>query len=98
MLSALLLLRSKTIDSYVEWGVEADHGAIHLYCDDQPYSVRVPIKPSTQFVAHTHPDIGAAYPSPNDINVAKKTGLCDLVVSERAAYLVHPDGTVEKVS
>ena len=97
MLAALLLLRGRTIDSYVEWGVEVDHGKFHLYCDDQPYSVRIPIKPSTQFIAHTHPDIGAEYPSKNDINVSKRTGLCDLVVSLRAAYLVHPDGTVEKI-
>jgi proteasome lid subunit RPN8/RPN11 len=97
MLAAILLLRGKTVDISVEWGLEADHDTLHLYCDNKSNSVRIPLTSGTQFIAHTHPDAEEPYPSPADIKVAKKSKLYDLVVSSQAAYLIHPDGTVEKI-
>jgi len=97
MITALLLLQGHAITSPVEWGVEADNGKLHLYCDDKTNSVRIPLNSDTQFVAHTHPAEDDPHPSANDIRVAKRTQMYDLVVSPHGAYLVHPDGIVEKL-
>lgn len=97
MLAALFLMKGHAIDTNIEWGLESDHGAVHLYCDESQSSVRIPLGPDTEFIAHTHPDGTQPYPSADDIQIARETGVPDIVVSANAAYLVGPDGTVTKL-
>lgn len=82
LLTALFILKGHAINNNVEWGLEADRGKLALYCDGKWTSVTDGTNP---------------YPSEFDIRLSEKLKLEDLVVSAHAAYLVHPDGSVEKV-
>lgn len=97
LLTALFILKGHAINNNVEWGLEADRGKLALYCDGKWTSVTIPLNAHTEFIGHTHPDGTNPYPSEFDIRLSEKLKLEDLVVSAHAAYLVHPDGSVEKV-
>jgi hypothetical protein len=94
MLLALMHLQGHAIGNQPEWGCECDHNTLHFYSDNAPFSVSMPITKNTQWIAHTHPQDGDPYPSPNDIAIAKRTHIPDMVVSIHHVYLVHADGSV----
>lgn len=96
MLAAVIFLKMMAYSHPTEeWGL-AQYPDHYVQFEGGPYSVRIDCD-ACLFIGHTHDDYGSPRPSEEDIAIAKRTGIPDLVVSKYHVYLIEGDGKVDQI-
>ena len=76
-----------------------DEGNVLPITSDRDYNQNsVRICTNTAGIVHTHPAGTDKRPSPNDIEVAKRVGIPNYVLSQYELWVAMPDGRVQKVA